>query len=78
MLQLLISINESLKWINNNLERSDEKFIKVIEFKNIHNKDRKRNDAREANTLFSSIIFIKSSYQFDADAAEEENSDADC
>jgi len=45
--------------VNNNLERSDEKLIKAIKFKNIHDKNRKEDEARRANTLSSSATFIK-------------------
>jgi len=36
----------------------------------------KQDDARKANTLSFSTIFIKSLCQFDVDTAEEENSNA--
>jgi len=77
MLQLLISIDKSLKRVSNNLEKSDEEFIKAIEFKNVYDRSRKENEVKETNTLSSSMTFIKLSCQFDADAANEENSDAD-
>jgi len=61
--------------MNNNLERSDEEFIKVIEFKNVHHKDKK--NVKEINILLSLTTFIKSSCQFNTNIAEKEDLDAD-
>jgi len=63
--------------VNNNLARLNEELIEVIEFKDVHNKDRKENNVREVNILSSSITFIKLSRQFNTDAAEEEDLNAD-
>jgi hypothetical protein len=62
--------------VNNDLERSDEEFIEAIEFKDVHDRNRKENKVRKINTLLSSTAFIKSLHQFDANAAEEKDSNA--
>jgi len=62
--------------VSNDLERLNKKLIKVIEFKSVHDRDRKENEARKINILSSSMIFIKSLHQFNANAAEEEDLNA--